>query len=73
MVVKCVECGSIAESNDSIFFDVSTSDTGLDIDREDAVVCISCIINYIDDRTFSRINLVRRIENPYYSGVVIWQ
>jgi len=68
MGAKCIECGSVAENNYCVFFDVSSSKTGLDINREDGVVCISCIINYIDAHTFNRINLLRRIENPYYSG-----
>ena len=67
MAVICIECGKVAENND-FFFDTSSSETGLDINREDCVVCISCIMNYINKNTFKEINLIRRIENPYYAG-----
>jgi len=66
MAVICDMCSMPAEHSD-IFFDVSFSVTGLDIDREDGVVCAACIMNYINSKTFEKINLIRRIESPYYA------
>ena len=63
MATKCRICGKVAKQDD-IFFDVSSSETGLDIIREDDYVCILDIIEYISTTTLEKINLIRRIDNP---------
>ena len=67
-MVKCLECKEISESNNDIFFDVSYSDTGLDITRTDGVVCKTCIGQWIILNSWDNINLIKRIKNPTESG-----
>ena len=66
MTIICSKCRRTVENNNDFFFDVSLSETGLDVNREDEVICIGCIMNYINENTFAKINLIQRIENPYY-------
>jgi len=66
MAAICDMC-SMPANHEDVFFDVSFSTTGLDVDREDRVVCTACIMNYINSKTFGKINLIRRIESPYYA------
>lgn len=73
MAAICNMCSKVAK-NEDIFFDVSSSTTGLETkniygayDRADGIVCILCVPQYITNNTFKKINLIRRIDKPYSS------
>lgn len=66
---QCEVCENIPEDNDEIFYDVSYSDSGLDdSSRIDEVICKNCIDVWIEDKTWDKINLIRRIKNPTCEG-----
>lgn len=68
-MVQCDDCGCISEDNDEIYYRVSYSDTGLDDStRVDEFICKDCIDAWIEEKTWDKINLIKRIKNPTGSG-----
>jgi len=66
MAKQCVQCLSIAETNDDKFYYIRTTRSGKDFDAElsDKLLCLACLEDYIFENGCQHIQSIIRIENP---------